>query len=96
MTEIRERLLRDIAAERTRQDTKFGAAAERGYSAAMWLSVLAEEVGEAAKEVNDAAVGSALLHELVQVAAVAVAFAEATIANIEAIHAGIPNERWTP
>lgn len=90
-------LLGDICRERTRQDDKFG---PRGgmlaphypldggarYHAMRNLSILLEEVGEVAKEVNELHEPGAqqrLREELVQVAAVAVAWLECLDATRE-------------
>lgn len=62
----------DILRERGRQDEKFGA--NRPLSAP-WLGILMEEVGEAATETFDGNLED-LRAELVQVAAVAVAWIE--------------------
>lgn len=81
---IRNDIDLDIAAERRRQDDKWG---QQNHDATVWLAVLTEEVGELA---DAALVRRALLadgysigpaieqmrHEAVQVAAVAVAFIE--------------------
>jgi len=79
-----EVVLTDIRIERQRQDAKFGE--KRDYTAAFWLAVLAEEFGEASKEVVEFsscdwdAVKEIRLRnlrtELLQVAAVAVAMVE--------------------
>jgi len=85
-------ILDDINAERRRLGSgKFGEPAERGYTLHKWLSVLAEEFGEAAAEVNhvdeveterDKLVHQKRLRtELVQTAAVAIAFLESLDKN---------------
>lgn len=43
-------VLNDIAAERLRQNEKWG---RQHHRAAFWMSILMEEVGEASKEIND-------------------------------------------
>lgn len=76
------RVLRDVATERIRQDDKWGCqCANIDFE---WVSILTEEVGEAAAEANEANFRSGknrgdftkLRAELVQVAAVAVAWVE--------------------
>lgn len=71
-------VLNEVAAERDRQDAKWG---EQNHDLPVWITVLAEEIGEAAQEVLAARAGErpAMLRcraELVQVAAVAVAAIE--------------------
>lgn len=85
MSDIRGRIYFDVSMERDWQDTKWGA--DRTQLDSIWLAILTEEVGESAEEVLAAswATGPALdairTHnlraELVQVAAVAVAWIEA-------------------
>lgn len=86
------RILLEVSDERDRQDAgKFGKAVNRGYSLGRWLRVLAEEFGEAAKEINHVDESETdferLKHwrklrvELIQTAAVAAAFVEALDAN---------------
>ena len=70
-----------VRAERARQDARYGPAADRGYSPYQWLAVLTEEVGEVAKAINDCDTVN-LQEELVHVAAVAIAFTEATLAEL--------------
>ena len=80
-----EAILDLIRKERERQRKKFGDAAHDTYDTTRWLAVLMEEVGEAAQVSNDEALGKLspegaekdLKAELVQVAAVAVAWLEA-------------------
>lgn len=43
-------IFRDIFAERVRQDDKWG---QQNHTQMIWLGILAEEFGEAAKEVNE-------------------------------------------
>lgn len=68
-----------ILAERVRQDQKWG---EQNHPPIEWLAILSEEVGELAKEVNEQHWRERpdslmkLRAELVQVAAVAVAWLE--------------------
>lgn len=69
-----ERIFTLITIERQRQDAKWGAL--RQMPNEVWLTILAEEVGEAAQAAlkrNE----SNLIPELIQVAAVAVAWLEA-------------------
>ena len=82
-----EKALTDVRVERARQDAKWGA--DRSQPDAIWLAILTEEVGESAEEVLalDWADGdpkaqrmirtNRLRAELIQVAAVAVAWVEA-------------------
>jgi len=67
-----------VVEERARQDARFGRPAVRLESPAEWLVILVEEVGEVAVEVQGEDTG-ALVGELVQVAAVAIAFAESLV-----------------
>lgn len=75
-----DEVLDHVAAERERQDEKWG---EQNHLDWVWNAILMEEVGEAAEEVLTTAFGAAakghgdLRSELVQVAAVAVAWIEA-------------------
>jgi NTP pyrophosphatase (non-canonical NTP hydrolase) len=76
------KVLHEVEAERARQDEKWG---EQNCHDFEWVSILAEEVGEAAAEANEANFHfgknrgdfTKLRAELVQVAAVAVAWIEA-------------------
>ena len=74
-------VLLDVAAERGRQDAKWGA--DRDYPHGMWALILGEEYGEACEavlEIDEFNPGPGLTElraELVQVAAVAVAWIEA-------------------
>lgn len=73
-------VLRDVARERQRQDEKWG---PQNHHPAWWMSILMEEVGEAAQEVLGIQFGDAakahgdLRKELLHVAAVAVSAIEA-------------------
>lgn len=69
-----EVVVRDIREERAAQDQKWGSQREQSYP--VWNTILSEEVGEAAKEVLEKR-RDKLRMELVQVAAVAVAWIEA-------------------
>lgn len=69
-----KKIVEDVFTEIDRQDTKFGK--DRESHPLVWLSVLTEEVGEIAQEINDADFTEANLNgnyrkELIQVAAVA-------------------------
>lgn len=83
-----QRVLLHVLGERERQDDKWGT---QNHPQMTWLGILAEEFGEAAKEVNElhfrsewvgnADVRQRLRQELVQVAAVAVAAIESLDRN---------------
>jgi hypothetical protein len=60
-----------VASERARQDAKWG---EQNHDDLYWLGILMEEVGEAAKDVIE---NRSPHKELIEVAAVAVAWVEA-------------------
>lgn len=64
--------LEDVQHERNRQDEKWGS--QRKLPNGTWLAILGEEFGESAKAILER---SNLREELVQVAAVAVAWIEA-------------------
>ena len=66
--------LEQITAERRRQDEKWGA--NRDLPDRTWLTILIEEVGECARASLEHADSAALRAEIVQVAAVAVAWLE--------------------
>lgn len=69
--------LQDVMEERARQDAKCGVQNHRDE---WWLTILIEEVGEAAEAIlenSDATRNQHLSQELVSVAAVAVAWLEA-------------------
>lgn len=76
-------VLEDVFEERKRQNNKWGS--QRNLSDLTWLAILTEEVGESAQEVltripgnEEAGKGHGdLREELVQVAAVAIAWIEA-------------------
>lgn len=76
---IAECLVDQIAAERTRQDSKWG---EQNHAPAFYLMILGEEVGEANKAaleayfLKDPARLEDYRDELIQVAAVAIAMIE--------------------
>lgn len=71
-------VLRDIVRERESSDRKWG---EQRHDPAVWMAILTEEVGEAAKEVADGAYRTldreSYRAELIQVAAVAISAVEA-------------------
>ena len=80
--EYRVRALAEISAERRQQDAKWG---EQNHDPVMWLAILGEEVGEAARaalklrwgpEVHRSYWQGELQRELIQVAAVVLAFLE--------------------
>lgn len=88
MSEQTHEVLCEVATERGRQDSKWG---EQNHSPAQWMTILAEEFGEAAKEACDAEFPkpwgdpqAKLRAELVQTAAVAVAFVECLDRNVPA------------
>jgi NTP pyrophosphatase (non-canonical NTP hydrolase) len=76
-------VLTEVRQERKHQDKKWG---QQNHQSPIWLAILSEEVGEASEEVLNelfpaalipSAVGrAALRRELIQVAAVAVAWIE--------------------
>lgn len=63
-----------VAAERARQDRKWGVGSQRDCD--RFLAILIEEVGEVAKELNEGREPTRLLTELVHVAAVCAKWAE--------------------
>lgn len=65
-------VLRAIEAERARQDARFGS--HEWVPDYLWLAILTEEVGEVARDLQER---RDVRRELVQVAAVAVAWLEA-------------------
>lgn len=78
-------VLRSIGQERLRQDAKWGV---QDHDQMTWLGILAEEFGEAAKEINELhfrgdTIGrkERIRAELIQVAAVAVAMVESLDRN---------------
>lgn len=70
---VQLQIMRDIGAERQRQDEKWG---EQNHSDAVWSAILGEEYGGVCKALLDDP-ESKLVEELTQVAAVAVAWLEA-------------------
>jgi len=69
------RIGEEIVAECARQDEKWGS--QRYLSSLKWLAILIEEVGEVAEETLDNESRARLRAEVVQVAAVCVAWLEA-------------------
>lgn len=69
----REAALEDILTERARQDVKWGV---QNHENSFWTAILGEEFGEVCKEVVEDYNYGRLRKELVQVAAVAVAWVE--------------------
>jgi NTP pyrophosphatase (non-canonical NTP hydrolase) len=65
--------LKDVLTERARQLDRWG---EQTKSACQWLAVLGEEFGEVCLAINDVEGLDRIREELVQVAAVAVAWIE--------------------
>lgn len=72
-----DRVFEAVIAERARQDRKWGT---QNHSDALWLAILSEEFGEAAKEANETHFRGKdtglLVAELVQVIAVCKAWIE--------------------
>ena len=80
MSDIRGRIYFDVSMERDRQDAKWGD--QSGNPPTVWAAVLAEECGESAQaalhvQFEHRLTVADLRKELVQVAAVAVAWVEA-------------------
>jgi NTP pyrophosphatase (non-canonical NTP hydrolase) len=73
---MHEKVFALILAERERQDAKWGS--QRHLAPLVWLAVLTEEIGEVAKAILEHE-PSGVRDELVQVAAVAVAWLSALI-----------------
>lgn len=71
-------ILEEIRRERKRQDRKWGA--DRNLENTLWLTILVEEVGEVADTILEhyppKTMSAALKAELIQIAAVAVAWIE--------------------
>lgn len=74
-----EVLIEHLRAERKRQDAKWGA--ERDLSDGEWLKIIVEELGEVAKASLEREGHEARIEELVQVAAVALAWADNVLRN---------------
>ena len=88
---IEDRIIRAIIAERRLQESKWGIQTHSDFK---WMSILMEEVGEAAAAVNDRPNYdnqsesakddyAPIIEELIQVAAVAVAYLEDILYYIE-------------
>jgi len=75
MTDVTRLCLEAVLEERNRQDTKWG---EQNHRDSVWLAILTEEVGEVAKAILEQKVcgSQAVNREILQVAAVAVAWIE--------------------
>jgi len=73
-TNVQDRVWNDVLGERKRQDEKFG---DQIYNTnEIWNVIGVEEVGEVAKAIYDGDASSHLYAEIIQVAAVYVAWAE--------------------
>lgn len=77
----RDEVFEMVAKERDRQDAKWGF--PQHNSQFEWVSIVTEELGELAKETNDAYIGknpkknvSGIMREAIHVAAVAIAIVE--------------------
>jgi len=77
----RDKVFEMVAKERDRQDAKWGF--PQHNSPFEWVSIVTEELGELAKETNDAYIGknpkrnvSGIMREAIHVAAVAIAIIE--------------------
>lgn len=77
MSEItRAKILEAVLSERERQDKRWG---DQTYNTDLqWISILTEEVGEVAKDVNDLRLAG-MFEEIIQCAAVCFAWAESYI-----------------
>jgi NTP pyrophosphatase (non-canonical NTP hydrolase) len=89
MSDIRGRIYFDVSTERERQDAKWGD--QSGNPPTVWAAVLAEECGEAAQaalhvQFEHRLTVADLRKELVQTAAVAVAWIEAIDEGTEETH----------
>ncbi|MGG5319265.1 hypothetical protein [Enterococcus sp. AZ072] len=77
-------IFKSVSDERKRQEKKWGT---QNHSPLLWHSILSEEVGEVAKEINEYGFLSEVHRleqartELIQVAAVAIAFADSLDRN---------------
>jgi NTP pyrophosphatase (non-canonical NTP hydrolase) len=77
MNEItRVKILEAVLAERERQDERWGDQTDN--TDLQWMSILTEEIGEVAKDVNDQRIAG-MFEELIQCAAVCFAWSEAYI-----------------
>lgn len=70
---VRQNIYEEIVQERDRQDRKFG---HQKHADHIWLSLVVEEVGEVAECLNDGMNKGLVRTELVQVAALVVAWLE--------------------
>jgi NTP pyrophosphatase (non-canonical NTP hydrolase) len=71
--EAKKEIMKKILDERDRQDVKWG---EQNHHDLYWLGILMEEVGELAKTIIEQGKEKEIEKEMVQVAAVAVAWLE--------------------
>ena len=71
-----DEIIREVLAERGRQDVAYGPVREEGKGSHDLLSLLVEEVGECARALNDGETRPRLEEELVQVMEVAMAWLE--------------------
>lgn len=77
MNEItRAKILEAVLSERERQDDRWGDQTDN--TDLEWMSILTEEIGEVAKDVNEQRLGG-MFEELIQCAAVLFAWSEAFI-----------------
>lgn len=85
-------IFQNIALERRRQDAKWG---EQNHDAFLWLAILGEEFGEAAKAAIEGRIAY-MRTELIHVAAVAVAAIESLDRNeLRGLPADVPtDEEW--
>jgi hypothetical protein len=70
----REVVADEVLTERARQDQKWG---QQNHDDPLWLAILAEEFGEVAKDVVENQVAAGVREELIQTAAVCIAWVEA-------------------
>lgn len=73
--DIGARVMGAVVAERQRQDVLWGPVQDLPHTAAIWYGILGEEVGEAAKAMNQGH-DAELVDEIVQLAAVALSWLE--------------------
>jgi NTP pyrophosphatase (non-canonical NTP hydrolase) len=72
----RAKILEAVLSERERQDNRWGD--QTHNTDLQWMSILTEEIGEVAKDVNDQRIAG-MFEELIQCAAVCFAWSEAYI-----------------
>ena len=72
----RAKILEAVLSERERQDERWGDQTDN--TDLEWMSILTEEIGEVAKDVNDQRIAG-MFEELIQCAAVCFAWSEAYI-----------------